>query len=318
MALARVAQYNGVSWEKNQSKPLPTAARRRSEGASEDRVTESPSGTTRGLNPIPGDAPAGVAATYEPAFEELAAEIAKLDSLSGDDPVRWPRVVELGTRILLETSKDLQAAAYRAMGLFHTQGYAGLEDGLTVLRDMLKTYWDGLFPPLKRMRGRKQALEWLADRGVAFLESTPPADAGPLALCIERMQELDSLGRELFPDGPPGITKLLSKLREMQAQQAADAGPSQEGTTEPSAGGPVAVVGAKPPSGVIATREQAFDQLRKVIEFLRKHDPHSPVSYVLERAHRWGQLSYEDLYKDLMSRHGDARQALWWVLGIKE
>ncbi len=270
--------------------------------------------STLGTEPIPGEEPGGIAPAEDPLFEELSAEIHKLDSLSAEDPPKWPRVVELGTTLLQEKSKSLQVAAYRAFGQFNTEGYAGLEDGLIVVRDLLKNFWETMHPPVKRLRGRKQALEWLADRAVTLLESAPPNDPSGLEACVAAMEEVDATARELF-DTPPGITKLLVKLREIAA------GGEDEGEGEEGLNGGVTIAASTPVKGApgaITTRQQAFDQLKLIIEFLRKNDPHSPVSYLLERAHKWGQLPYEELYKDLMSRHGDARQMIWWVLGIKD
>lgn len=272
--------------------------------------------STLGIDPIPGDEPAGIPPADEPMFEELSEEIRKLDSLSDDNPVKWPRVVDLATTILATKSKSLQTANYRAFGLLQMQGYAGLEEGLSVVRDLLKTFWDTLHPPVSRLRGRKQSLEWLADRAVTFLDGTPPTDTSRLDACVDVMQVLDTAARERFADNPPGITKLLSKLKELQ-KEASGAG---HGNGTGPDGEPVLVVSAKQATapGVITSRQQAYDQLKLVMEFLRKHDPHSPVSYLLERAYKWGQLPYEDLYKDLMSRQADARQTIWWVLGIDE
>lgn len=40
----------------------------------------------------------------------------------------------------------------------------------------------------------------------------------------------------------------------------------------------------------IASREQAIEQLRRVAEFFRQTEPHSPVTYLAEKAARWGEM----------------------------
>lgn len=43
-------------------------------------------------------------------------------------------------------------------------------------------------------------------------------------------------------------------------------------------------------SGSVASRQQALQQLRRVAEFFRRTEPHSPVAYLAERAARWGEM----------------------------
>ena len=52
--------------------------------------------------------------------------------------------------------------------------------------------------------------------------------------------------------------------------------------------------------GAINTREQAFKQLLEIAEYFRKNEPHSPVSYVLEKAVKWGKMPLDELMKELI------------------
>lgn len=56
--------------------------------------------------------------------------------------------------------------------------------------------------------------------------------------------------------------------------------------------------------GAIANREQALNNLLQVAAYFRKAEPHSPVSYALEQAVRWGKLSLPDLLRDLVADTG--------------
>ena len=51
-------------------------------------------------------------------------------------------------------------ASYLAAGLVITEKVNGLDSGLQVIRDLVETYWDKLYPAKKRMRGRLGALTW--------------------------------------------------------------------------------------------------------------------------------------------------------------
>ena len=53
-------------------------------------------------------------------------------------------------------------------------------------------------------------------------------------------------------------------------------------------------------SGPIKNREAAFRQLTVIAEFFRKTEPHSPISYVLEKAVRWGDMPLSELIAELI------------------
>lgn len=69
--------------------------------------------------------------------------------------------------------------------------------------------------------------------------------------------------------------------------------------TESSEGG--ASAAAPKPKGPIATREDAFKQIQEVAAYFRKNEPHSPVSYMLEKAIKWGNMPLGDLIGELIS-----------------
>ena len=54
-------------------------------------------------------------------------------------------------------------------------------------------------------------------------------------------------------------------------------------------------------SGGAMTREQALKDLLAVASYFRKTEPHSPLSYSLEQAVRWGKMPLPDLLRDLVT-----------------
>ncbi|MCA8925539.1 MAG: type VI secretion system ImpA family N-terminal domain-containing protein, partial [Planctomycetes bacterium] len=177
---------------------------------------------TLGLDPISADAPAGAAVRYEPEYEELQNEIAKLQSVT-DRNVKWERVVELATVLLSEKGKDMLVAAYLTLGWLRVDGYPGLAAGLTVCRDMLVTFWETMQPALKRARARGQALEWLASKAEPLPDPTQ-ADREAIARSIELLQEIYAFtGEKLGNDAPalgPMRRELEGKLGELPEPQA--------------------------------------------------------------------------------------------------
>lgn len=69
-------------------------------------------------------------------------------------------------------------------------------------------------------------------------------------------------------------------------------------------------------AGPIANREQAFKQLREIAEYFRKTEPHSPVSYILEKSVKWGNMPLEELIQELIP-DGSSLQHYGMITGVK-
>jgi len=70
------------------------------------------------------------------------------------------------------------------------------------------------------------------------------------------------------------------------------------------------------PSGPVKSRAEAFKKLTEISEFFRKTEPHSPISYIIERAVKWGDLPLEDLMRELIP-DSSAREFYGSLTGIK-
>ncbi len=79
--------------------------------------------------------------------------------------------------------------------------------------------------------------------------------------------------------------------------------------------GGVEVTASGGPSGRVATRDEAFRLLLQVADFFRRTEPHSPVSYALEQAVRWGRMSLPELLTELVS-DSTAREEMFRRTGI--
>ncbi len=69
-------------------------------------------------------------------------------------------------------------------------------------------------------------------------------------------------------------------------------------------------------SAVVKTREDAFKKLLEISDFFRKTEPHSPISYMLERVVKWGDLPLESLIRELIP-DSSARDYYGSLTGIK-
>ena len=117
-----------------------------------------------GTTPVSQGNPAGENVRFEPEFEEIEAEIAKLNSPTAGNVVDWDRVVNLSSSILADKSKDILVACYLTVGMMKSEGLDGLSQGVHVIRTMIDTFWDSMYPPKKRMRGRLSAFEWWMEK----------------------------------------------------------------------------------------------------------------------------------------------------------
>ena len=168
-------------------------------------------------NPIPGDNPAGVNVRLEQAFESIEQEIAKLDSFTTDDPVRWGNVIATSRQILEEQSKDFLVACYLTRALCEADLLEGLQQGLTIAQGLVEQFWDHAFPPKKRMRGRSQAFEWLVEKCQPLLEAYQPRlqDLEPLKQLEQSLSALDGELLERMSEQAPNMAEFRQAFRRM-------------------------------------------------------------------------------------------------------
>jgi type VI secretion system protein VasJ len=269
-----------------------------------------------GSAPILPDRPVGNDPSYEPEFEALQTEIDKLSKVSADGQgVDWPKVVSLGQEILARKGKHLLAGAYWSAGLAEASGVAGLALGAHVLRDMVESSWDGLFPPLKRMRGRLAAISWWKDRTKAFLEAL--ADPAPLEPALVEEFAGDVKGLDEFlagkTDEAPVLRDLVDAIRrlpvlepapepEPAAQAAAPAAASPAGQGAPPAGGLAQAMArsaaaspspARPAPGADpeSLLSAAFEYLGQAAGLLLASDLKDPLPYRLSRLAAWTTIT---------------------------
>ncbi|WNG34324.1 type VI secretion system protein TssA [Archangium violaceum] len=177
------------------------------------------------LEPISAEAPCGASSKHHPTYDNIFAEVAKLESPTGD-AVRWDEVVRGAGELLQTTTKDLWLASYFAFGLYMTEGLPGAITGTTLLAELTERYWQGLFPEASRLRSRGLALSWYVERMKHVLptvqaESTSPAVVEALTSAVSKLAEVTRT--RLASQGPalgPILTS-LERLRASMPQQAA-------------------------------------------------------------------------------------------------
>jgi type VI secretion system protein ImpA len=134
---------------------------------------------------------------------------------------------------------------------------------------------------------------------------------GGVGECEAELEELVALCEERFgsEEAPLliGLGDFFTAIREFLEKSA---GPGEQAEAEQEAAGPAAI------GGPIASRQQALQSLGQVAAFFRQTEPHSPISYLVQRAVRWGNMPLEDLLKEVV-KSPEALDRIWETLGIK-
>src|SRR5688572_18252835 len=106
------------------------------------------------LNPISEANPGGENLRYAPVYDKLKeARRQDDDAPQGDWQIErkvadYPVVIKLGSDAVATKSKDIQIAAWLTEALLNTQGYAGLADGLALIKGIVENFWDSAWPEL--------------------------------------------------------------------------------------------------------------------------------------------------------------------------
>ncbi|PKN04817.1 MAG: type VI secretion system protein TssA, partial [Deltaproteobacteria bacterium HGW-Deltaproteobacteria-9] len=129
--------------------------------------------STLGKEPISVDRPCGSDVRYDSEFQKLQNEIDKLSLPSAAGSVNWEKVVHFSSDILAHKSKDLLVAIYLSVALTYTRKHDGLSMGVKLLMDLMGKFWEQLYPPRERMRGRIRAMEWWAEKMESALRQLP-------------------------------------------------------------------------------------------------------------------------------------------------
>jgi type VI secretion system protein VasJ len=159
-----------------------------------------------GWLPVSAEKPAGSDVRYDAAFDALQTEVDKLSSPALAGSVNWEKVCRSAADILMHKSKDVLVAGYLAVAVLHIRGADGFAMGVRMYRTLLETFWDELYPPKIRMRGRTRSVEWWVEKTESALKccdtlSFPPeqllhvkADLNKLEIfLVEHLKDSPSL-----------------------------------------------------------------------------------------------------------------------------
>lgn len=251
-----------------------------------------------GKLPFEGASPVGNEVRGEPAFDLLEIELSKLSSPVHSASIDWNKINRLAAELLSTKGKDLMVACYLTGGLFETRSLAGMADGLQVIADLLETYWDTMYPPLKRIRGRRNAVQWLVDRiqqraTEAAWTELPPQELALVARLQASLQTIDAVLMD--KDGEaPSVRALLSLVKALPTIAEEAPAPTRQAATPASAKAPA----EDSPTLVLDSGEEAEQalgevcaRLEPIAEWLLNADLADPLPYRLDRLAAWTSIN---------------------------
>ena len=134
-----------------------------------------------------------------------------------------------------------------------------------------------------------------------------------IAECWTEFNELNRIIEEKYDRNQmPGLSALKQALDEAQTQAkklldekrleepSADDVFETDAADGESAGGETVTGGRAVASGSIQSRKDALNRLSDVAEFFQKSEPHSPVSYLVNRAVKWGNMPLDGWLQDVI------------------
>ncbi len=330
------------------------------------------------LAPIPGERPAGISLRYEAVYDALKEarrsdeELPQGAWVGKTKAADWKLVVKLASEVLVGKSKDLQVVVWLTEALLMLHGFAGLRDGLLLLKGLHDRYWDGYFPlsedgdldrrcaPIQwlntkvpmsvravKVTGRRGEdnyswLRWEESRAIDNLARTKPEaaqaawDEGKLSVeafdkaatatprafydqlwadvtaARDAVTAFDHVVDERFGRQAPSLNELKKAIEDCAELVESLYKKKRVLDPDPVAAGQGVVEmehdnGGDMPSGTVsfegapATRAEALKRLASVAAYFRRAEPHSPVSYLVQRAVQWGNMSLEQWLKDVIN-----------------
>ena len=159
-----------------------------------------------------------------------------------------------------------------------------------------------------RVTGNKWKIEIAQSRRVFYEELAFIVDE-----CWVGYNELNRVNEEKYDrNQTPGLGNLKKALDDIQSQVKKlldDKRAEEPDEIEETAGGEetvgedgavVKVAGVATASGAIQSRQDALKRLSDIAAFFIKTEPHSPISYLVQRAVKWGNMPLETWLQDVI------------------
>ncbi len=160
---------------------------------------------------------------------------------------------------------------------------------------------------------RETSAEFFADLREVMEQASDEFDR--LMEALEERCGTDESGYSLAPPSSNIKNLLQQSLRRMRLLVGEESGESEAAEGEDGEESTAEASGGSADVSSISSREEAFRALMKVADFFRRTEPHSPISYALEQAVRWGRMPLPELLRDLLP-DDSSRRDLFRLTGL--
>jgi type VI secretion system protein ImpA len=146
--------------------------------------------------------------------------------------------------------------------------------------------------------------------------------------CWQQFKALDQIMDEKFGNQTPGLGRLKTSLDDMRSlvektvkekrlsePDEADQSQGISGNGDFDSDAP-SEASVHDRGGAIRSRQQALQRLNEVAEYFARTEPHSPVSYLVQRAIKWGKMPLDSWLEDVI-KDENTLERLRDVLGLK-
>ncbi len=170
-----------------------------------------------GSSPISLAKPAGDDARDSATYAAIQSQLDRLTDIHAEAAVDWSTIASLSAKVLTEEAKDLSVAVWLTAALMHQRGPEGLATGVHILRELVETYRETMFPPPARLRGRRNQMQWLLDQLTAYLQQDGESPALPTNTHAELLADWDALDEawQLHDTDSPAFYALRRQLTDL-------------------------------------------------------------------------------------------------------
>jgi type VI secretion system ImpA/VasJ family protein len=268
---------------------------------------------------LTAEQPAGPDLSFDPDFEAVALEVAKLERVDGDRP-NWAMVESSAEQMLAERTKDYRLVVWCAVAKVNQRGWTGFAQALELYKSVVTSAWAAMHPPVKRLKARANLHEWFSEQLIPLLEAKPPqrGEEAQVRAASAALDALDAFLQASFEGSYPGSQRLSTILKRTVTNLPTEAIPVLRAPPAAGPGAPSGGPGAPQATGVPAAPSHnasqhwgdpnaalvhSKDMLLRTAEAILAVDPASASAY---QARRLGLL----LAFDPRPREVPARQRL--------
>lgn len=258
--------------------------------------------------------------------EDYAVVTDQLSSLRSKGTADFGLIIQHAPLVLSKKWKDLRMAYALALALTHVEKVAGLADGLAVIRVLIESFWDTLYP--RDLDKRQSSLDRLKAEANALLKDYPvqQADRESLVTALEHLNAIqayfnEALGKRAlnFRGLRETLERKISRLPDPDAPKASVEAPrNQEPAHEEPTPSPVIQesapkqIGSSPstmgesraaPDRTPKTAREAQRYIILMAAELREQNPKDPTPYRVIRTILWDNLQMLPLEDEKESKH---------------